>query len=83
MVVTHFPPKTLSSCSSVSGMTNTAGVCWMPAAAFTQSHGVEASSYPVLDLDSEPFPAVCIATSATRKALLYLKATEEWEDLMV
>lgn len=67
----------------MSGMANTAGVCWMPAAAFTQTHGVEASNYPLLDLDSKPFPAGCIATSAARKALLYLKATGECDDLMV
>lgn len=36
-----------------------------------------------LDLDYKPFPAVCIATSAARKALLYLRATGERENLMV
>lgn len=64
-------------------MSNIAGVCWVPKAAFTQTQEVEAPSYPLLDLNSKPLPAVCIAASAARKALLYLKATGERENLMV
>lgn len=49
----------------------------------SQTQGVEAPSYPLLDLDSKPLPVVCIAASAARNALLYLKATRERENLMV
>lgn len=64
-------------------MSNTAGVCWVPEAVFTQTQDMEAPSYPLLNLNSKPLPAVCIAASAARKTLLYLKATGERENLMV
>lgn len=53
---------------------HTAGIC--RSCIHTNSGSGSTQLPTALDLDSTPFPAVCIATSVIRKALLYLKAMD-------